>query len=683
MNEIWVSPQGDNKAPGTKKQPVRTLPHALALMRRIRRAAGMTVGGRIVLKGGTHTLTRPLVLNEKDSRCDVVSPRNRPRSVLEPLTICSAPGERAVISGGRRITGWRATQVNGVDAWVASLPSVKRGAWTFTQLWVNGRRAHRPRLPDTGFYRIERRFAGAATKGLAEQNEIFKPETRFGYAEGDMFAFKNLTDVDFVALHFWIVSRIALSTVDEAERVATLKDPTRMQLTDNHEGPPAPYYLENVAEAQHRPGQWYLDRPAGKLFYVPRKGETMEESEVVAPVVDHLIRIEGCPDKTQYAEHIAYRDVTFSHCEYVHPADAPAATPQAACHVDGAIRMIHARHCVLENCTVEHVGSYGVEVAGDSSDCEIRQCEIRDTAAGGVKVFHRPRDPKAKGREVFRNKGPWFFPCRITVADCHIHDGGYRWGQAVGVLVGNASGIEVSHCHVHDFDYTGISVGWTWGYEEAHTYGNVIEWNHIHDIGRGALSDMGGIYTLGQQPGTRICYNHIHDVDSRGYGGWGIYPDEGSSDMLIAFNLVHDTKCDPFSQHYGRDNLVRNNIFAFGRQEGMVGLSKFEPHNGFTFECNIVVTDGLQITRKGYNSQGGQAMPCRFDRNLYFDVQGKRLTFNGQSWTAWRQAGYDKHSLNADPGFADLAKRDFTLSPDTPAAAIGFIPFDLSAVGPH
>jgi hypothetical protein len=191
---------------------------------------------------------------------------------------------------------------------------------------------------------------------------------------------------------------------------------------------------------------------------------------------------------------------------------------------------------------------------------------------------------------------------------------------------------------------------------------------------------MGGIYTLGQQPGTRLRYNHIHDVDSRGYGGWGIYPDEGSSDILIECNLVHDTKCDPFSQHFGRNNIVRNNIFAFGREEGMVGLSRFEPHCGYIFEGNIVVTDGLRITRKPYNHDG-HPMPCRLDRNLYFDVGGKPLDFNGKTFAEWQAAGQDCNSIAADPGFANLGERDFQLSPDSPALGIGFIPFDLSAAG--
>ncbi len=599
--------------------------------------------------------------------------------MVVPLEIRGAPGEHAVVSGGRRITGWQETEHNGNRAWTVKLHAVKRGTWYFTQLWVNGRRARRPRLPREGTHRIESRLSGGTTKGLEEQSSIFRPEDRFVYAPGDMYAFRNLSDVDFVALHFWVESRIPLASVDEDKRIATLEFPTRMQLTDNHGGPPAPYYLDNVAEALGEPGDWYLDRPTGVLTYLPFEDETPGTAEIIAPKLDQLVCIEGDAEKTRYAEHIVLRNLTFAHSEHVPAKATRQSIPQAACHVPGAVQMKHARYCTIQTCTVEHVGSYGIDVCGDSTDCTIDRCTVRDTSAGGVRIFHLMQDPSPEAWQRFR-QGPWYHPRRISMTDCHICDGGKRWRQGVGVLVGNCSGIQVVHNHIHDFDYTGISIGWTWGYMEAHSYGNIIEWNHIHDIGRGALSDMGGIYTLGQQPGTRLRYNHIHDVDSRGYGGWGIYPDEGSSDILIEFNLVHDTKCDPFSQHYGRDNIVRNNIFALGRKEGMVGLSKFEPHCGYTFERNVVVTDGLRITRPPYNHEG-HPMPCVFDHNLYFDINGKRLDFNGLSWAAWRESGQDRHSVNRDPGFADVKARDFRFRDNSALVEIGFIPFDVSEAG--
>lgn len=78
-----------------------------------------------------------------------------------------------------------------------------------------------------------------------------------------------------------------------------------------------------------------------------------------------------------------------------------------------------------------------------------------------------------------------------------------------------------------------FTCGWNWGYMPAFACDNRIEGNHIHHIGHGMLSDMGGIYTLGRQAGSHVSRNFIHDVHSNGYGGWGIYPDQGTRPLSL------------------------------------------------------------------------------------------------------------------------------------------------------
>ena len=132
----------------------------------------------------------------------------------------------------------------------------------------------------------------------------------------------------------------------------------------------------------------------------------------------------------------------------------------------------------------------------------------------------------------------------LSISSCEIRACGRVFYSAVGVLIGNSGANKVIHNHIHDIRYSGISVSWHSGYEACHNQGKVIEYNHIHDIGAGYLSDMGGIYTLGPQQGTRLRYNHIHDVRSRTYGGWGIYTDEGKYDFdRFATRHSHSITC--------------------------------------------------------------------------------------------------------------------------------------------
>jgi parallel beta-helix repeat protein len=243
--------------------------------------------------------------------------------------------------------------------------------------------------------------------------------------------------------------------------------------------------------------------------------------------------------------------------------------------------------------------------------------------------------------------------------------------------VGQSSRNTISHNHIHDLYYTAISVGWTWGYKPNQSKGNIIEYYHLHHIGKDMLSDMGAIYTLGQQPGTVIRNNLIHDVEAFTYGGWGIYPDEGSSEILIENNIVYRTKSAGFHQHYGRENVVRNNIFAFGREFQLM-RTRPEEHVSFIFEGNIVYFNQGKLL--GSNWTGSQ---YRMDRNLYWDARGGPVDFAGRSLKEWREHGQDRQSAVADPLFVNAAAYDFTLRPESPALKIGFRPIDMSRVGPR
>jgi hypothetical protein len=226
--------------------------------------------------------------------------------------------------------------------------------------------------------------------------------------------------------------------------------------------------------------------------------------------------------------------------------------------------------------------------------------------------------------------------------------------------------------------YSGISVGSVQEFRPSQAIGNIIEYNHVHDIGQGMLSDIGGIYTNSVSPGTRIRYNVVHDVQCREYGGWGIYLDESSSDIRVEKNLVYRCNSASFFPHINRNITVVNNIFAYGARSQIERAGNV-PQLEFTFQRNVVYYKEGSVV--GYWNTANRTFAC--DHNLYWNASGNPITFDGKSLAEWQKAGQDRHSIVADPLFVDPEHGDFRPRPGSPAARIGFEPWDLSAVGPR
>jgi hypothetical protein len=267
---------------------------------------------------------------------------------------------------------------------------------------------------------------------------------------------------------------------------------------------------------------------------------------------------------------------------------------------------------------------------------------------------------------------------RITVADNEIAHCGRLTPEAVGIFVGDNANNKIIYNHIYDLFYSGISVGSVQDFGPSQAAGNVIEHNHVQDIGQGMLSDLAGIYTC-STPRTRIRYNLVQDVSRRSYGGWGIYLDEGSHDLLVQNNLVFRCQDGALFAHHNQNITVENNIFAFNR------LAQIERSGtgGFELTCrrNLVhYKEGRALGPSGGN--GGRDV-CAFDRNLYWNTSGQPVLFGTKSLAEWQAAGQDRNSLITDPLFVNPEKEDFRLRPGSPAAQIGFQPWTFSAVGPR
>jgi parallel beta-helix repeat protein len=462
------------------------------------------------------------------------------------------PGE---ISGGIELRNWTKATFNGREAWKASVPPGS----DFRELFVGGARMGRPCVPAEGAHT----FAAWAEPSDAKV-EWNVGQTAAVLAHGDLGPSpRNLGDIELVATHLWVASRIHLASYDGSSGLARFREKSVFKLADDHGPGLGPYRLENVAEAFGRPGEWYLDRPAGAVYYTPRPGERMERFKAYAPGATALLRFEGVTGAT-------VDSLTLRHAEY-HLPEGSSGDVQAAFSVPGAVQLIGCHGVKVRNCLIEQVGTYGVQVAGSSSDCAIEGCRMSDLGAGGVVINSGPR--------------------ATTVSDCVIEHGGRVFPSAIGILAQLSGFNRIEHNLIRDFYYTGISVGWDWGFADTLAQHNTIEYNEIEDIGQRQLSDMGGIYVLGKQPGSRIAHNRIRRVDSRTYGGWGIYLDEGSTGWTVEDNIVEYTKTGGFHIHYGGNNIVRHNVFAYARTEGQMIRVRDDKQGTIRFEHNLVVAE--------------------------------------------------------------------------------------------
>src|SRR5262249_37173276 len=145
------------------------------------------------------------------------------------------------------------------------------------------------------------------------------------------------------------------------------------------------------------PGQWYLDRPLGRLFYLPAKSEDLAAAELVAPRLAQIIRVAGRPNTL--VRFLRFEGLTFAHTEWQPPADW-ATSGQAAVDVPGAIFFTNASRCGLSNCSVQHVGTYGIEVGAGCQDIEISHNRFTDLGGGGVKVGHESQRTTVADNEI-------------------------------------------------------------------------------------------------------------------------------------------------------------------------------------------------------------------------------------------------------------------------------------------
>ena len=653
---LYVAPDGSDSAKGTLDSPL-SLTGAKELLKTKKNEAASAI---VYLMGGTYSITETLKFNAED---------------MNNVTYCAYDNQEVIFSGATPITGFTESTANGVNVFKTTV-DVSSEDKIFKTLFSDTHTLTTPRYPESGYFTV---------KALAPEDDLWTEEnTEWEYTRGSrsFYAdtadikhdFHNITDINIRILHYWHDELMNVTSYDKTSGKIGLSRPSSMLISEGDR-----YYFENVFEELNAPGEWYLDSVSGELFYVPFEGESAESITLYSSYTTKLIDIVD-------ANGISFKGIRFTRTDWEKPVADHLYTgsfwdtndmdfPQAAILVDGVIAVEYSENINFTNCEFTNLGGTAVKMMNGVKNSSIENCYFENIAAtaifiGGTNCLPEERD----------------YTTNITIRNNEIYKYGRKFHCAIGVHITYCDTAIIQNNEIHDGYYTGISVGWTWGYDYHATRNITINRNLIYNIGQGWLSDMGGIYMLGRQPGTVLSENVIHNVAADpgegGYGGWGIYLDEGSSFMTVEKNLVYCCGNQSYNTHYGEGNVIRNNIGAFSGEGIVSPTSRPEGHATAYYYNNIFITKDkapiyihMHSTSTFYDN-GNLMWSVTEGDELYCKIWDDTITLD----TAIDQ-GFIHNVTVADPGFTDPLNFDFTLKEDSIAFTLNFEAWDYTLAG--
>ena len=447
------------------------------------------------------------------------------------------------------------------NLWCAPAPDIRY----FRQLWADGRRLTRVRSRGNPGWMVNER----------------------GYCRTQIERWRNLRDIEVVTQADWKQFRGLVHTVDND--VGYGHDcvlMTQPYWANSQLHPPwiagVPAWIENAFELLGDPGQWYLDRTAATVWYVPLQGEDPAAMRFTAPRLDRLLEAEGLCDCT--FENLAFTDATWrwedlnsGFCEVQSgtrilggPWKDFDATRDHWQHLPACLQFSHGRGLRFASCTFTRLGGAGLHLSRGSQGCAVEDCTFHDISASAL-VLGRPEDHHPAeadaivGNRVFRNR---------------IHHCAAEYRSCAALLAYWVGDTVIEHNELSEQPYTGISIGWGWGFKDATPTvqrGNRICGNRVHRCMLD-LHDGAAIYSLSAQPGQVISGNWID-----GWSGVGIYLDNGSRFVRVEGNVVTGLYESVSAQNEpNSDNDIAGNWFAgriHARASNQVG-------------ANVILADG-------------------------------------------------------------------------------------------
>ncbi|MCM4078099.1 ricin-type beta-trefoil lectin domain protein [Paractinoplanes hotanensis] len=597
---------------GTGTSCTAAAPCSLAAAQTAVRSLNGSMSGDVVvqLADGVYRQSSPLRMTAADSGF------NGYRVVWQ-----AAPSARPVISGARPVTGW--SQVDaGRNIWRANV-----GAGIDSrQLYVNGAVATRART------QVNRADFTADSTGLR-------------FTNGALSYLNNLADQ----------SRVQMESVNSfTDRYVSVQRISGNQITMQQPGwsnnnfgydtftqphRAGPLYLSNAYEFLDSPGEWYLDPGTGALSYIPLAGQNMAGVSVELPALQSLVQVGGTYDAP--AHHLTFSGITFTGTSWLGPSSNQGYADQqtgayihgnwswpafSSCHngcpqfeatrpnwlqSPAAVQVSAANNVTFTDSQFVNLGQTAIGIGNDvsahgsgvglgTSTITVTRSEIARNVAGGIVVggvradAHHPSDARMRNRD-------------ITISNNRLHDLGTDHRGIVSVLATYVTNAVISHNEAYNLPYTGMSIGYGWGSNDAggsnhyadrglYNYqprystattasGNQLVGNYVHDVMQ-QMNDGGCIYTLSANPGAVISDNYC--LRTNGY--FGIYFDEGSRYYTARNNVFSSTGTWATANYWFAENMGNFTVTNNWSTNNSTNVTNGD--RGNVVSGNVTVTNG-------------------------------------------------------------------------------------------
>jgi hypothetical protein len=434
------------------------------------------------------------------------------------------------------------------------------------------------------------------------------------------------------------------------------------------------FHIENLCESLS-PNSFCFVNETKTIYLMTDGSYDPSQTHIIAPMYEFVLLIVG-ENVTNPVEDIILDNLAIQHSAWnINRTEMADGLWQSFLTSD-ALHIANATSIIISNVEISHSGSYAAYIKEGTNDINIINSLINDTGAGGIRI----------GQEQAPVRNP---TNSINIISNEISYGGNVFAGGVALIVFRSDNVHVVDNLIHHHRYTGISLGRQFAYDQSFISNVLVQGNYIYSIGQHILCDQGGIYSLGVQPGTVINGNVVKNVYSYSALMWGIYLDEGSSQILVTNNVVYNTGWASVFQHYGANNTIMNNVFARASliplpspesgipyPDGDLEVGKVENHTSWIFLNNIVYDTYQGSNHSIYTTYPNQNPKTIFNKNVYYNPYGTALLFgvDNTSFAQWQSTGQDNNSVIADPLFiGDVNQCDFfTIRADSPAAKLGF-----------